>query len=171
MPTKRYLLLLCLLLITQISCTQARNRDSKTLSGRAVKIIDGDTFDLLTADNNIYRIRLHGIDCPERGMDYYKVAKTALGDLCLDHQLKVIIRNKDRYKRSVGDVYTEDENTWINQQMVAGGYAWHYTRYDNDARLVTAMIAARKARLGLWAIPNPTPPWEWRKERRQRKAY
>jgi endonuclease YncB( thermonuclease family) len=168
------LFLLLFLLLFQPGCTQSqpspRAARNSTLKGRAVKIIDGDTFDLLAADNTTYRIRLHGIDCPERGQDYYKVCKTALGNFLGHRQLNVIVRNKDRYKRIVGDVYTS-ANEWVNQQMVAGGYAWHFTRYDRDRRLGQAMQQAIQGNLGLWAMPNPTPPWEWRRARREKHTY
>ncbi len=165
----RLFLLLCFLItLTQPACTQPGYKEKGTLTGRAIKIIDGDTFVLLTEDNATYRIRLHGIDCPERGMDYYKVCKTALGGFCEGRQLNVIVRDKDRYKRTVGDIYTED-GKWINLQMVAGGFAWHYTHYDNDERLENAAQNAQNAKLGLWALPNPMPPWEWRQAHRQKR--
>lgn len=165
----RIFFLLFILSLTQPACTSPKNPPNAILTGRATKIVDGDTFDLLTSDNTTYRIRLHGIDCPERGMDYYKVCKTALGDLCQGQQLKVIVRDKDRYKRTVGDIYTAD-GKWINLELIAGGFAWHFTRYDNDPRMKVAEEKARGAKLGLWAMKDPTPPWEWRQERRKKKV-
>lgn len=65
----------------------------QTLHGKAVKIMDGDTFDLLVDGNTLYRIRLQDIDCPERGQDYYKVAKQALGNYIFNQPIRVVYKN------------------------------------------------------------------------------
>ena len=158
-----YCFIICLLISGMQACTSTNQSDGYI--GRAVKIIDGDTFDLLMENNQKVRVRMHGIDCPERGMDFYKAAKEGLGNFCNNQGLKVVVRDKDQYGRTVADVYTAD-NKWINLEMVKAGLAWHYTHYDNDRRLDDAEQSARAARLGLWSLDNPTPPWEWRKEKR-----
>lgn len=136
------------------------------LRGRAVKIVDGDTFDLLLAEEKrTVRIRLHGMDCPERGMDFGKAATQTLGELMQDQRLRVVAIDSDRYGRVVGDVYT-DAGTWVNLELVKRGMAWHYTAYSADQRLADAEREARAARIGLWSRPQPVAPWDWRKEKR-----
>jgi micrococcal nuclease len=156
-----------LLLFLIAGCTTGISQTRGTvITGKAIKIIDGDTFDLLTDDNRNIRVRLFGIDCPERGQPFYKVCKNALADRCNGQPLKIIKRDQDRYKRMVADVYTVTDNQWINEQMVACGFAWHFTRYSNNSILAAAGQQAKAAKLGLWKDPSPVAPWEWRQQKR-----
>lgn len=134
---------------------------STTLSGKAVKIIDGDTFDLLS-NGNLYRVRLNGIDCPERGQAYYREAKAALGKFCNNRTITVTYRSKDRNGRLLGDVYAA--NQYINLLLVQQGYAWHFKKYSTDVRLAKAETEARAVKKGLWADGNAIAPWVWRKK-------
>jgi micrococcal nuclease len=133
----------------------------QTLTGHAVKIIDGDTFDLL-ANGKRYRIRLYGIDCPERNQPYYKQAKLALGELCAKQLLTVRYTGKDRNGRIIGKIYT-NSNSYINLQMIQRGMAWHFKKYSADEQMATAEQTARKSNIGLWRDEHPVAPWEWRK--------
>lgn len=67
------------------------------------------------------------------------------------------MRKKDRYGRILGHIYLGDR--WINKEMVADGWAWHFKRYSSDADLAQAEEKARVARIGLWADKEPLPPW------------
>ena len=55
----------------------------------------------------------------------------------------------------------------VNQELVAQGYAWVYRKYSKDAELLRLEAEAQQKGLGLWAEPNPIPPWEWRRGRRE----
>lgn len=134
---------------------------STTLTGKAVKIIDGDTFDLLS-NGMVYRIRLNGIDCPEQGQAYYRESKNALGMFCNNKTVTVIYRSKDRNGRLLGDVYIN--NQYINLLLVQQGYAWHYKKYSADKQLAAAEVSARKQQQGLWKDRNAVAPWIWRKK-------
>jgi micrococcal nuclease len=133
-----------------------------TLTGKAVKIIDGDTFDLLS-NGTVYRIRLNGIDCPERGQPYYQQAKNVLGNACFQLQVTVKYSSKDRNGRLLGDVYVNGK--YVNLMLVQQGYAWHFKKYSKDAQLARAETTARTAKLGLWKEENAIAPWEWRKRK------
>lgn len=133
---------------------------TRQLSGRAVKIIDGDTFDLLVGTTT-WRIRLNGIDCPEKKQPYAAQATAALGRWCREAPLVVKYKSKDRNGRILGDVYTKS-GTWINQQLVEEGMAWHFKQYSTDRRLAAAEQRARSKRAGLWQQGNPVAPWLWR---------
>lgn len=136
-----------------------------TLTGTAVKIVDGDTFDLLS-QGKVYRIRLNGIDCPERGQAYYRQAQQALGSMCANTVLTVTYSSKDRNGRLLGDVFVNGVH--INLRLVQQGHAWHFKKYSNNQQLATAERTARAARLGLWKDANAVPPWEWRTKRYSR---
>ncbi len=144
-----------------------RLKKGTTLEGVAVHIADGDTFDLLTDEKDKIRIRMYGIDAPEKAQDFGQVSKEGIGELMQGHRLKMVVANTDRYGRAVCNIYTVDKpEIWINEAMIQKGWAWHYADYSKDVPLAQAEVAARKAKLGLWKGPNPTPPWEYRAAKR-----
>jgi endonuclease YncB( thermonuclease family) len=134
---------------------------SKQLTGKAVKIIDGDTFDLLVGTTT-FRVRLQGIDCPEKKQPYSAQATAALGRWCGTGPLVVRYSSKDRSGRILGDVYTRS-GTWVNLELVKQGMAWHFKKYSSDRQLAAAEQDARKRSVGLWQQRNPVAPWLWRK--------
>ena len=129
-------------------------------SGKVIKIIDGDTFDMLTRENKTVRIRMNGIDCPERKQDYYQVAKDALGNLIFQKNVELQVTGRDRNKRLIAIVFCDRQN--INLAMISHGYAWHYKKYSSDSSFAKAELEARKKRLGLWKMNKPVAPWEFR---------
>ncbi|HOZ52649.1 MAG TPA: thermonuclease family protein [Chitinophagaceae bacterium] len=155
---KLFSMILILLTITATIDAQTK------LKGRAIKIIDGDTFDLLV-DKTTYQIRLADIDCPEKGQDFYKVSKQALSDYLYGSYIEVIYNKKDRNGRILGSVYNGP--VYINLIMVEEGYAWHFKKYSSDQRFAKAEINARKAQRGLWKQPKPIAPWDFRQIRRK----
>jgi endonuclease YncB( thermonuclease family) len=138
----------------------------KQLSGTVDSVTDGDTLKLVTTDLNEYRIRLYGIDAPERDQPYGDTAALALDTLVDDRQITVKIQDIDDYGRLVSTVYLEGNN--INVVMVREGHAWWYRYFSkSDTTLADAEAAARTARAGLWARARPVAPWEWRRRKKQ----
>jgi len=171
MQTRLSLLLPLSLLVTLWSCNATYTGDEsaelnltkQSREGLVVKIVDGDTYDLIR--NGIQtRIRMEGIDAPERGMDYYKAAKDYLGNLCMNKRLRLVGTKKDRYGRIVAKSYLADGRE-LGEEMVRAGLAWHFTKYSSSFRLARLEREARAARRGLWSINNPKPPWEYRKRK------
>jgi micrococcal nuclease len=136
-----------------------------SFTGKVVSIADGDTVTVLV-DKTQHRIRLVGIDAPEGGQAFGNKAKMALGDKVFGKEVKVEWKERDRYKRILGTIYLEGR--WINNEMVAEGWAWHYTYYSKDQELAKAEAAAKEAKKGLWADPNPIPPWDYRKMKKKK---
>jgi micrococcal nuclease len=134
-----------------------------TLKGKAVRIIDGDTFDLLVGTTT-HRIRLASIDAPEKKQDFANASTQYLAQLCKDQLLIVVVNSTDRNKRKIADVFTQ-QKLWINKALVQKGLAWHYTIYSSSKELAKAELVARKQKIGLWSLKNPVAPWEWRKKR------
>lgn len=135
------------------------------LTGRVVRIADGDTVSILDATNTQHKVRLYGIDTPERGQPYGKAAKNMLMQLVDKKNVGVVVVTTDSYGREVGTLYREGLN--INFAMVATGYAWWYQRYaPHERNLAESEQQARTQGLGLWADSHPVPPWEWRRGRR-----
>lgn len=132
------------------------------ISGRVVRITDGDTFEMLAAGNKKLRVRIHGIDAPEREQPFYRKSRDLLGTLCFQEQVSIQIVNKDRWGRLVAHAFTPDGQS-IGYKMVENGFAWHFTRYSNDPTLRRLENSARKSKAGLWADKNPVAPWKWRR--------
>lgn len=137
------------------------------IRGRVIKVIDGDTIELLQGKTKT-RVRLYAIDAPERSQDFYNKSKEFLGALVAGQNVRVVQNRLDRWKRVVGDVYLSD-GTHVNAQVVAEGWAWHFIRYSDDPQLALLEKRARNQRKGLWRQANPVPPWEFRKQKRQEK--
>lgn len=132
-------------------------------TGKVVSVSDGDTYTILTADNNQIKIRLQGVDCPEKNQAFGSKAKQYASSLVYGKNVIVDIVSTDRYGRTVGIVKTPD-GTNINYKLVESGFAWWYRQYaPQDSDLKKAEETARLNRVGLWVDPDPIPPWEFRK--------
>jgi endonuclease YncB( thermonuclease family) len=128
--------------------------------GMVVGIRDGDTLTVLV-DKQEVKVRLASIDAPELGQPFGKAARQSLADLCHQKQATVTPGARDRYGRTVGDVSCD--GTPAGAEQVRRGMAWVYVKYAPKASpLHQLQVEARAARLGLWADPAPTPPWDWR---------
>ncbi|GAV62455.1 SNase domain-containing protein [Cephalotus follicularis] len=110
------------------------------------------------------RIRLRGIDAPEGSMPYGQEAKEELVKLVQWKCLRILVYGEDQYGRCVGDVHCN--GMFIQELLLKKGCAWHYQAYDQRPEFAIWEKEARAKRVGLWALPNPEKPWEWRKERR-----
>ncbi|HXS54908.1 MAG TPA: thermonuclease family protein [Hanamia sp.] len=140
-------------------------KNDPSLTAKVIKIVDGDTFDVLTKSNEVIRIRMNGIDCPERRQDYYQVCKDALSNYIFSRDVQLTVHGKDRYKRTIADVFYQDKN--INLLMIRNGFAWHYKKYSTDAGMAKAEEKARRECIGLWKIKRPVAPWDFRKARKK----
>ncbi len=136
----------------------------KQFSGRIVKIVDGDTFDILTQENKVLRIRMNGIDAPEKSQPFGQKSKDYLGRLCFKQTIKIIWYRLDRNKRYIADGYLPDGRS-LSLEMVRAGYAWHFKKYSSDPALAKAETEARQQKFGLWLDPNPEAPWDKRGRR------
>jgi len=138
-----------------------------SLTGKVVKITDGDTLYVLDANYKEHKIRLAGIDAPERKQAYGLASRKHLASLVAGKQVTVEYQKRDRYGRIVGKVLLDGIDACLEQ--VKAGFAWHYKKYQHeqsaeDRRLYAdAEIRARDDRLGLWRENNPNPPWEYRR--------
>jgi len=132
------------------------------LDGSVVAISDGDTLTILDATRRQHRIRLAGIDAPESKQAFGQRAKQALSKLCFGKHAEIRNTSADRYQRVVGTVYCDGLNA--NSELVRQGMAWVYVQYASKSSPLFALEkVARANKLGLWADPHATPPWEWRR--------
>ena len=136
------------------------------LSGRVVKIMDGDSLSLLDAANRQHTIRLYGIDTPEWDQPHGERAKKALARLVDGRNIGVVKVDTDTFNRTVGTVFIG--NTNVNLAMIEAGHAWWFARYaPYERHLAVAEEEARERQLGLWSSANPVPPWQWRRNQRR----
>jgi Micrococcal nuclease (thermonuclease) homologs len=142
-----------------------------SLSGRIVSVADGDTVTLLDANLRQHRIRLSGIDAPEKRQPFGHRSRLHLGTLVFGRQVTADCPKTDRYKRAVCRI--EVDGIDANLAQVEAGMAWHYKAYSREQspadrwRYAKAEDRARDARQGLWADRAPMAPWDFRKARRK----
>ncbi len=135
-------------------------------TGRVVGVSDGDTITVLHNGKG-ERIRLHGIDCPEKRQAFGNRAKQFTSNLVFGKTVTVQVLDRDRYGRTVGVVLLPDGRS-LNHELVKAGFAWWYWRYTpDDETLAQLEREARAAKRGLWADAEPVPPWEWRVMRKR----
>lgn len=153
----RHLPLLALLLLLALPARAAE------IAGRVVGITDGDTLTLLDDRRKQRRIRLAGIDTPEAHQPYGSRAREALAALAFGRRVTVEVAAVDRFGRTVG--WVTSGGTDVNAALVRQGAAWVYRAYTDDPGLLRLEDEARRARRGLWALPEADrqPPWEWRR--------
>lgn len=119
-----------------------------SFSGRVVSVADGDTLDVVTKDNRRVRIRLEGIDTPERGEPFSNVARNFTRGLAFDKTVQVKVHDVDRYSRLVARVTSEGKD--LSLELVTAGLARHYTVFSFDPKLEAAQKEAQRARQGMW---------------------
>jgi endonuclease YncB( thermonuclease family) len=143
---------------------------AEVLTGRVVGVADGDTITLLDANNTQHKIRLGGIDAPEKNQAFGNVSKKSLSDLVYNQQVDVDWHKEDRYGRKVGKVLVNNKDA--NLEQIKRGMAWYYKKYKGELvqedriSYVQAQQNAETNKLGLWVDESPIAPWDFRKQKR-----
>lgn len=145
---------------------------AETLLGSVVGIADGDTVTVLDGSLRQHKVRLAGIDAPERGQPFGNRSRQALAAMVFRRHVAVEWHKKDRYQRLVGSVRVGENDAGL--ALVRAGLAWHYRAYANEQTASDrtaygrAEDEARASRRGLWLDASPEPPWEYRARRKAR---
>lgn len=143
----------------------------QVIPGKVVGITDGDTLTLLDENQAQHRIRVSGIDTPERAQAFGHVASDNLAKLAFGQLATADCQKQDRYGRLVCVVRVNGVDVGLAQ--VKAGLAWHYKKYANEQTpadqelYANAEQEAKDAHVGLWRDADPVPPWDWRKTRRK----
>lgn len=143
-----------------------------TITGRVVAIADGDTITVLDAGNQQHKIRLAGIDAPEKKQPFGERSRQSLAALVFGKTVSVEWRKKHR-ERLIGKVMVNGLDA--NLEQINAGMAWWYEKYrkvqsEHDQYLYSAHEAGAKAKgIGLWRDPDPVAPWDWRSTRHTTK--
>ena len=150
-------LVLCLVLQAQ----------AETLLGKVIHVQDGDSITVLDEAHTQHKIRLSGIDAPERRQAFGNVSKESLAEQVAGQSVAVEWDKVDRYGRKVGKVLLGGLDS--NLVQVKRGLAWHYKKYEREQSpadrqsYAVAEAEARAAKLGLWRDAAPLPPWHFRR--------
>ena len=136
------------------------------LEGICVGVSDGDSLHLELPDGERVRVRLYGIDAPEKDQECALAARKKLGKLIYDKKIRVEVLDVDKYGRYVGKVYAGAR--YVNRYMLKEGLAWHYKHYAADDELLAeAEARAKAAGRGIWSTESPCRPRIFRSEQRK----
>ena len=144
--------------------------EAATLQGKVIGVADGDSLTVLDNNKTQHKIRLQGIDAPEKAQAFGQKSKQSLHHLVHNKQVTVEFQKKDKYGRTVGKVLINGNDICLEQIKL--GMAWHYKQYGSEQpkedRIAyqQAKLAARGQALGIWKDQNAIPPWEFRKQTR-----
>ena len=138
-----------------------------------VGVSDGDTVTVLDGLQAQYRIRLAGIDAPEKAQAYGDASKRHLSSMVFGASVVVEYEKHDRYGRVVGKVLKNGRDASLEQ--LRAGLAWHYKQYQREQSradrndYAALETVARQAHAGLWRDPAPVAPWTWRRAQRAKQ--
>jgi len=141
---------------------------AEVLNGTVVGISDGDTITVLDKLSKEHKVRLMGIDAPEKSQAFGNEAKKSLSNYIYKKEVSVEYKKYDKYKRIVGKVTLDGQDICL--QMIVDGMAWHYTAYEKEQSKTDkelyreAETKARKVNLGLWYEKQPVSPWLFRQK-------
>lgn len=135
---------------------------SADISGRIVRVMDGDTVEVLETGNRLTRVRLAGIDAPEKSQPFGQLSRQELSSMVAQRHVAVTGGDTDRYGRLLGTLWLGV--TDVNAEQIRKGLAWAYRYHGKPARPDYAVLEAeaRRQSVGLWSEPGQTEPWRWR---------
>jgi len=154
------------ILIATLLAVSCGRVNAEILVGQVVGVSDGDTITLIDKNNTQHKVRLLGIDAPEKAQPFGQASKTSLSDLIYNKKVFVSWNKKDRYQRILGKISFEEQDVCLEQ--IKRGMAWHYKQYQRDQsqedriRYSMAEVEARKNRIGLWTDDSPVEPSTFR---------
>jgi endonuclease YncB( thermonuclease family) len=163
------------LLVASLLLSTALTALAETLAGEVVGLADGDTLTVLDQSKAQHRIRLAGIDAPEKRQPFGDRSRQHLASLTFRKQVVVDWHKADRYGRIVGKVTVGEVDVGLEQ--VRAGMAWHYKAYEREqspedrATYAAAEEHARAGHLGLWRETGPLPPWDFRRNLLQQSSH
>ena len=161
--------------------TPALAGEPQSFEARVVGVSDGDTITVLDRNNVQHKIRLAGIDAPEKAQAFGEKSRQSLARMVFGKDVRIESTKRDRYGRLVAKVWVTPidlpcaktgepcpKTLDVSRAQLTVGLAWHYKKYEleqsEEDRLAYAFEEheARARKVGLWQDPDPTPPWQYR---------
>lgn len=143
--------------------TKKPDLPSNLIEATCIKVSDGDTIKVRLDDDSVEKVRLYGVDCPEKRQSFGREATQFTKDMVSGKTVNISPVTTDKYGRTVAWVYVDGK--CLDKELLKAGLAWHYKEYSEEEELAILEEEARAKKIGLWQEPNPTPPWEWRHSR------
>lgn len=134
---------------------------AEVISGKVVAVLDGNTLEVFTSENETYKILLYGIDCPELGQEFGERAKMFLEKLVLNKSVNAEIQGKDRWGNRLAIVLIDGKDP--REELLQEGLAWTAERNPIETFESIKEKAKQKGK-GLWKDQEPTPPWIYRRQ-------
>ena len=128
---------------------------------RVTYVPDGDSL-VVTRGGEEIRVRLFGIDAPEKGQVMASASRSLTERLCLHHDVELVEHGKDKYDRLLAEVYVDGVH--VNRELLRAGLAWCFD--DRNVELLRLEQEARAKRIAIWSEPNPIRPSDWRRSQR-----
>jgi micrococcal nuclease len=139
--------------------------------GKVVAVADGDTLTVLH-DGKKEQVHLYGVECPKKQQDGFQKAKDFAAAFVSGKPVEIEPREKDRFGRTMGTVTADGRN--LNRELVKAGLGWAFVRgckRPECLELTDLEKQAKAARIGLWAMSNPIPPWEFKHDKPIKSVY
>lgn len=142
-----------------------------TTGYQLVRVFDGDSMLMRNPEGSVIQVRIAGIDAPEKSQPFADPARDRLAELLQQDGLRVAILKKDVYGRWLASIWITDQD--LGLLMIEEGMVWFFRRYQSDLTQEqrqaydAAEKSAQRAQRGLWQEADPTPPWEFRQQKRQ----
>jgi len=161
-----------------VSCGDDSQSQNEEGYFKVIGVSDGDTFKVLDVRTNTQeKVRLFGIDCPEKKQKFGQKSKNYSSDMCFGKNVSLRFKrkdgstrdaNRDQYGRMVCEIILPN-GVSLNEEILRNGFGWHYKEYSNDPKWAALEENARAARIGLWSEPPYQAPWDWRKNSKKNK--
>lgn len=157
-------------LATVLGLILISSASADVIKGHVIKVADGDTVTILDSSNTQHKIRLSGIDAPERKQAFGTRSQQALSAEVFGKVVLVDWNKRDKYRRIVGKILMDGQD--VNLRQIQRGMAWHYKKYENEQDVADRSIyaqaeyQAQRDKVGLWGDKKPMAPWDWRRLKR-----
>ena len=134
---------------------------SATFNAKVIAVLDGDTV-LIKRGTGILKVRLVEIDAPEKSQPFGASSQQSLAGMVLGKPVQFSSQAFDQYGRMIAHLSVNGLD--VNAEQIKRGMAWEYSHFHSNHALVALEAEARAAPRGLWAMSQPMPPWDWRKQ-------
>lgn len=135
-------------------------------TARVIGVSEGDSITVKHERREV-RIRLRGVDCPEKGQPYFKEARRFTTFMADGRDVLVKPLGKDGRGRTIADVILPGGKS-LNQELLQEGLAWWDRKNSSDQAMKDLQDIAEAGKRGLWSQPKPIPPWEWKTRKKRR---